>query len=209
VRGGVDVDRIRSATPIDRASLGFQATDRIVLWVGRLDPVKGLDVLIRAFEPVARETNAHLLLVGGGALRDKLERLVRERKLESCVHFLGPRTDVPPLLKAADLFVFPSRTEGLPNALLEAMAAGCPIVTTDVPGCRDLITHEHSGICVPYGDTLAITGAMRRLLRDRSTAGRFAETALRCVLEEWNQNVTFDKYDSSYREVLKKTQLVA
>lgn len=207
VRGGVDVDRIRSAAPIDRASLGLQATDRMVLWVGRLDPVKGLDVLIRAFEPVARETNAHLLLVGGGALRDELERLARERRLEPRVHFLGPRTDVPSLLKAADLFVFPSRTEGLPNALLEAMAAGCPIVTTDVPGCRDLITHEESGIFVPYGDTSALAGAMRRLLRDRSTAGRFAETASRCVFEEWNQNVTFDSYEGSYLEVLEKDEV--
>lgn len=202
VRGGVDVDRIRSAVPMDRASLGLQATDQMVLWVGRLDPVKGLDVLIRAFEPVARETNAHLLLVGGGELREELEGLVRERRLEPRIHFLGPRTDVPSLLKAADLFVFPSRTEGLPNALLEAMAAGCPIVTTDVPGCRDLITHEESGLLVPYGDTLALAGAMRRLLRDRSTAGRFAEAASWCVLEEWNQNVTFDKYDGSYREAM-------
>ncbi|MDO8632332.1 MAG: glycosyltransferase [Phycisphaerales bacterium] len=207
VRGGVDVDRIRSAAPMDRASLGLQATDRIVLWVGRLDPVKGLDVLIRAFEPLARETNAHLLLVGGGALRDGLERLVRERTLESRVYFLGPRTDVPSLLKTADLFVFPSRTEGLPNALLEAMAAGCPIVTTDVPGCRDLITHEESGLLVPYGDTSALAGAMRRLLCDQSTAGRFAEAASRCVFDEWNQNVTFDSYEGSYREVLEKDEV--
>jgi len=180
-------------------------SDRIVLWVGRLDPVKGLDVLIRAFAPIARDRQAHLLLVGEGEQRKDLERLVGELGLQQSVRFLGPRTDVPSLLRIADVFAFPSRTEGLPNALLEAMAAGCPIVTTDVPGCRDLITNEETGILVPLGDTSALTEAIDRLLRERALAGKLGKSASRCVSEKWDLHVTFDNYEGLYRETGEKS----
>ncbi len=202
VGGGIDVERIQAARPVDRASLGVNETDPMVLWVGRLDPVKGLDVLIRAFSTISRDTNAHLLLAGDGPLRDPLEKHARGLRLSSRVHFLGPRTDVPSLLKITDVFAFPSRTEGLPNALLEAMAAGCAIVTTDVPGCRDLISHGQSGLLVPFGDTQALAGAILRLFSDPLEARRLGQAAFEHVSEKRNECVTFDKYEGLYREAL-------
>jgi glycosyltransferase involved in cell wall biosynthesis len=201
VRGGIDPAPIQAATPVDRATLGVPNDAAMILWVGRLDPVKGLSTLLDALRLMAEEMNAHLYLAGGGTLREQLEQQAWRLQLTGRVHFLGPRTDVAGLLKAADVFVFPSRTEGLPNALLEAMAAGCPIVTTDVPGCRDLIADEQSGLVVPFGDTRPLADAIRRLLRERDLAVRLGGRAAELVEADWHIRRTHDAYASLYQEV--------
>ena len=179
------------------------------LWVdrwthrgGRLDPVKGLDSLTRAFESVAADTEAHLVLAGDGPLRAELDRRIATLNLGDRVHLIGNRDDVASLLRCADLFVFPSRTEGLPNALLEAMAAGLPIVTTDAPGCRDLVTDERTGLQVPYGDTSSLARAMRRLLDDRALAGRLGAAARAAVESDWAIGPMLDAYEMLYRRVI-------
>ena len=200
VRGGIDPAPIQIANPIQRTSLGLPNEAAMVLWVGRLDPVKGLSRLIESFGRIAADSKAHLCLAGGGPIREQLELQVRKLKFAHCVHFLGPRADVAALLKAADVFVFPSRTEGLPNALLEAMAAACPIVTTDVPGCRDLIQNDRTGLIVPYDDTQSLAAAMRRLLRDRALAARLGAEAAEVVGIEWNIRETYQTYAGLYDE---------
>lgn len=200
VRGGIDPASIRDAKPIEKGSLGLKEDARVVLWVGRLDPVKGLDHLLAAFERVRKEGDVHLLLAGEGPFRDHLELRIRSRALSDGVHLLGARRDVASLLKIADVFVFPSRTEGLPNALLEAMAAGCPIVTTDVPGCRDLIADGRTGLIVPYGDTMALAFSLQRLLVDGAEARRLGAAAAREVSERWHLSRTFERYAEVYAE---------
>jgi glycosyltransferase involved in cell wall biosynthesis len=201
VKGGIDPVTIQQASPLARHELGLQPSDRIVLWVGRLDPVKGLTFLLDAFVSVAARSTAHLLLAGGGPLRRRIGRQIQRRGLSHRVHLLGPRRDVPPLLKTADVFVLPSRTEGLPNALLEAMAAGCAIVTTDVPGCRDLIRHGREGWVVPFRDVSALSSAILRLLEDQTLARRLGDQAREEVTRSWHIHQTFDAYASLYSEV--------
>lgn len=210
VRGGIDPKPLQEAQPLDRSTLNLPPDVPLVLWVGRLDPVKGLDKLLQAFrllvetggQPESARSDAHLLLAGDGPLHPELARQIEQLELQARVHLLGARDDVPSLLEAADVFVFPSRTEGLPNALLEAMAAGCPIVTTDAPGCRDLIEHERTGLVVPYGDTKALATAIRRLLRDRTTARQLADCAVREVTDKWHVQGTYDACADVYAEVL-------
>lgn len=203
VRGGIDTTRIADAPVLDRASLGMPYEAFLWLWVGRLDPIKGLEVLLRAFAMVNH--NPQLLLVGEGPMRQQLEWEVEALRLTDRVHFLGVRSDVPSLLRTADGFVFPSRTEGLPNALLEAMAAGLPIVTTDVPGCRDLIEHDKSGLLVPYGDTLALGHALSTLQSGTDRAARLGRAAAAEVTARWQLSDTFDAYHHVYREALSGT----
>ena len=202
VPGGIDPAPLREAVPTERSTLGIPDHARIVLWVGRLDPVKGLDVLVRAFETVTKQIDVHLLLAGDGPLRGELNTQIEACSTPDRIHLLGSRDDVPELLRCADAFAFPSRTEGLPNALLEAMAAGCPIVTTDVPGCRDLIRNDDTGLLVPYGDTAALSQALSKLLTRRDTATRLGSNAQQSVSENWHFDRTLDAYESLYRKVL-------
>jgi len=203
VRGGIDPKRLADAPAVDRATLPVQSDARIVLWTGRLDPIKGLDVLLRAFARVDAAHNAHLLLAGDGPIRRQIERDIATLGLTDRVHLLGTRSDVPSLLKAADVFTLPSRTEGLPNALLEAMAAGLPIVTTNAPGCRDLIDDSRTGLVVPYGNTAALTAALTELLTNRDRATQLGRRAMEEVTSGWHIAKTFDAYETLYRDVLR------
>lgn len=200
IRGGIDPGPIRDAKPASREALGVEGP--MVLWVGRLDPVKGLSHLLEAFGAITRRTGAHLVLAGAGPELAPLVEKVKRMALSRRVRFLGARHDVPALLKAADVFAFPSRTEGLPNALLEAMAAACPIVATDVPGCRDLIRHEQTGLLVPYGDIQALGGSMERLLGDRVTATMLAQNAAAEVDARWHIEGMLNAYEALYGRVV-------
>jgi len=159
-------------------------------------------VLLRAFREVLRQIEAHLLLAGDGPLRACLADQIRRLGLGRNVRLLGPRDDIPSLLNAADVFAFPSLTEGLPNALLEAMAAGCPIVTTNVPGCRDLIDHEQTGLVVPYGDVSGLATSILRLMGDRECARRLGGNAAAIVPHMWHFQRTLDGYTAVYDEIV-------
>lgn len=140
----------------------------VVLAVGRLDPVKGQDVLLHAFGDVLRRVpQARLVIVGGGGFLTRLEAIARERHLASRVQFTGPLG--PEAVRAhmgeARCFVLPSRSEGLPLAPLEAMAAGLPVVATRVGGVPEIIV-PGTGVLVPPEDPAALAEAVADLLTD-------------------------------------------
>jgi len=202
VRGGIDVARFQQASSIDLANFGLPKEARVILWVGRLDPVKGLNHLVDAFASIMNHTSAQLVLIGGGQMQIALHNHIISVGLSSRIHMLGLRDDVPQWLGSAHVFVFPSQTEGLPNALLEAMASGLPVITTDVPGCRDLVTHEKTGLVVPYGDVGALANAMQQLLSDQQYADRLGDAAKQEIHDHWQFTQTLDTYERLYRDVI-------
>ena len=175
--GAVDVAAIDEAKPAQRSDAGLPADEPVVLWTGRLDPVKGFEEMLAGFAILCRSRPARLLLVGEGPSRPAIERLIAVHGLGDRVRLLGRRTDVPSLLKMADVFLFCSRTEGLPNSLLEAMAAGLPVITTDVPGCRDVVADGVTGLLASPRSPEDVGRQLTRLLGDAVLADRLGREA--------------------------------
>jgi len=202
ITGGVDLGAVDAAVSPHRDALGLTGEGPICAWVGRMDPVKGLEDLIEAFARLPKRLDARLLLVGDGHHAPAVRACVERHNLEASVVMPGRRDDVAALIKLADIFVFPSYTEGMPNALLEAMAAGRPIVTTNVPGCRDLIEHGKTGLLVPARNPGVLTMAMHELLTDRLMAMTLATNARKHVESHYTSKRCIDQYEALYRQVL-------
>jgi glycosyltransferase involved in cell wall biosynthesis len=140
IPNGVFVPQYSQAAPLDLAELGVPAGRRAITHLGRLDRQKRVDWLLRAAELFLPDLPDHdLLLVGQGPEQGRLERLASRLSIRDRVHFVGWRKDVAAILKASDLLVLTSAWEGMPNALLEAMASGLPVVATDVEGVREVL----------------------------------------------------------------------
>jgi glycosyltransferase involved in cell wall biosynthesis len=175
---------------------------RIVLSVGRLAMEKNYPMLLRVASRFSPDEPVRFFIVGHGelevALRDQAKRLgVLDR-----VHFLGLRDDVPDLLPAADLFAFTSRIEGAPNALLEAMAAGRPIVSTRFDGLDDLLVADRDARVVDHDDDRAFEEAVRGLLADRPAAEALGQSARRTVTERFGVSAMVEATLSFYRRIL-------
>lgn len=142
-----------------------------VLALGRLHQEKGFDLLISA---VAKLPGVNLIIAGDGPEKARLESLAVTLDCARRVHFLGWRNDTGALLKAADLFICPSRREPLGNVVLEAWSAGCPIIATECAGPRELINTGADGLLVPCGDAVAIATAVSHLLTEPTCAAQLA-----------------------------------
>jgi starch synthase len=173
----------RSAT---RRSVGIEPDALVVAWHGRVDLYrKGLDVLLHAWADLASNWTGRplrLLLVGSGPDSAALDDAVRSRGLDGVRRideYVLDRGRVAALLRAADVYAFPSRHEGFPVAPVEAMACGLPVVGADAPGVRDILAGgEHAGgVVVPAVDAPAMSAALRRLLHDASLRARLATNA--------------------------------
>lgn len=144
----------------------------LAVYTGRLHPAKGLAELVAAWEPIARDyPEARLWLVGEGPFSEQLQAQIATRNLQNQVVLAGVFDSVEEVLAAADLFVLPSWEEGMSVALLEAMAAGLPVVATDIPGNRDLVADGQTGLLVPPRDPAILAKAIRRILADPRWAG--------------------------------------
>ncbi len=146
-----------------RAEFGLSSDQVLIGAVGRLTQQKGFDLLIRALALLKQE-NVHVVLIGEGEESSSLKQLAAQLGVASRVHFAGYRRDVPQILGALDLYVQPSRFEGMPNALLEAMAAGCPVIASDVDGNRELIECVGQGNLVQVEDPHAFANVIRLVL---------------------------------------------
>jgi glycosyltransferase involved in cell wall biosynthesis len=178
----------------------FGAESRpIVLVVARLEPQKGHTTLLRAAADLPGMVFA---FAGSGAEQTALEREAAALGITDRVLFLGHRTDVPDLLAAADVFVLPSSNEGLPLALLEATAAGIPVVASDIGGNRDIVTDGETGLLVPVGDADALAGAINRLVQDPALARRLGEAGTARFEERYTAAAMAQGVERIYREVL-------
>jgi glycosyltransferase involved in cell wall biosynthesis len=170
IHNGVNTSVYRPAAPGEqeaiRAELGLPRAAYVMTCVASLKPAKRIDLLLRAAAPLLRSRDdARLLLVGDGPSRPELEALASQQGIAERVYFAGVRDDVAHVLRAADVLVLSSRagTETLPNVILEAMATGLPVISTDVGSVREMVEDGRSAWIVPQEDEAALRGAIERL----------------------------------------------
>ncbi len=190
--------------PFLKAQRKKEDSEVIITYVGRLAPPKDLKTLLKAIKPL---TGVKVLIVGDGELRNEVEKYVLKNELSEKVFLLGEREDVPEILANSDIFVLPSRWEGLPFTIIESMMAGLPIVASKVGGIPELVDDGVTGFLVPPGDHLSLAQAIKKLIDDknlREEMGRNGrEKALKLFTVERMLNETIKVYD----EVLKTKNL--
>jgi len=188
VRNGVEHfpllsrDDARAKVLSKDSSLNVQ--NQWILCLGELHKNKGFDVLIRAFAKVTQDhPTTHLVILGGGEENQHLRTLATELRVDSRVHLLGFIDAGRSLLNAGDFFVFPSRKEGLPFALLEAGMAGLPVIASNVGGLPEVIEHEKTGLLVPPENSAALADAIDTLLSNKERAKQYG-IALKAHVEK-------------------------
>lgn len=187
-----------------RSELEVTPAATMVVFVGRLSIEKGPRELIQAFEAVSKENpEAELWMLGDGPLRRELEEEISERGLEGKVKLCGNVADVREYLKAADVFVLPSLSEGMPNSLLEAMASGLACVATEVSGSEDIVEDGESGLLVAAGDVVALTEAILKLSISPELRSRLAVAARKRIENHFSLESVTREYVSLYERCLR------
>ncbi|MEP7028703.1 MAG: glycosyltransferase family 4 protein [Candidatus Eisenbacteria bacterium] len=210
IENGVDavgLDRMQERAADERlrvrARLGAAPGELVWLFVGRLETQKGVDVLLDAFALAG--AGAWLWIVGDGSMRAELEAHARALGVLERVRFEGAVADAAPFYWGADAFAIASRWEGLPLALLEAQAAGLPVVAAAAGGVAEAIREGTSGLLVPREDPAALAFAMRRIAEEPELARRLGYEAARQAREEWSWERMVSAYEVLYERAWKQT----
>jgi glycosyltransferase involved in cell wall biosynthesis len=205
VPNGIDTARF---APSDgraglRVSLGIPPGVPVIGTIGRLTEVKCQDVLLRGFARLRTEVpDAHLVVVGDGPLLDTLRQLAATLALREAVHFPGYQAQPERYLQLMDVFALTSRSEGMPLAVLEAWAAGVPVVASRVGGLPEMVDEGGTGLLFPAGDDVALADAFLELVREPGRARQMGEAGRRHVRSRSDVSVMANSYQRHYLELL-------
>ena len=192
-----------ASNPLDfQKEFPFSANKLKVFAAGRLVPLKSFDILVRAITVVINQglTDLLVLIAGEGEERIRLERLIQELRLEDCVRLLGLRHDVMALMKASDIFVMPSRYEGVSLAMIEAMACGLPIIASDARGLKDCITDEQNGLLFPVDDYKALAERILQLANNKGLRIELSHGARTSFETEYDMRKNIKPLDTLFRK---------
>jgi glycosyltransferase involved in cell wall biosynthesis len=206
---GVDVDTYAPTTPeqrhaLRRSAFGIETSDHVIVgMVGRLWFQKNPQCFVRAaIRVTAQRDKVSFFLIGDGEFRAELEAAIQASGHDTNrIRILGWRNDVPELLKALDLMVLPSRWEGMPLAILEAMASAVPVVASDIPGNHHLVQDGNDGRLFPLDDDLALASALLELIDDTKLRSRFSAEARAKVLARYTLSARMEKITAVYEGI--------
>ena len=202
---GIDVSSFAPALSLEaaKATLGKQ-NKILVLFVGRLVPQKSLPTLLKALQQAVKSCpSLHLILVGSGSEQSVLQDLVNTLKIHEFVTFAGNQSDVKPYLNAADIFVLPSESEGMSNALMEGMAAGLACIATPVGASPELLDNGKYGMLVPVGNVGAWAAALVELASNPVRRIELGNSAQQRIKTEYDFSVVGARYEALYQELTR------
>lgn len=207
IENGIDLDRFQKTASKEEMEtrLGLPPGLRWAVIVGRLVPLKGHRFLIEALSLLVKDLpDLGLLIVGDGEEEDELKKLVAARGLTERIFFLGLRRDIADILGMSEVLVLPSSREGLPIVLLEAMAAGLPVVVTPVGGIPEVVVEGKTGFFV-LQEPMSIASALRRIFENPAMARAMGSDARKLIEERYDIRVVARRYENLYRRLLEKT----
>jgi sugar transferase (PEP-CTERM/EpsH1 system associated) len=205
IPNGIDTSRFQACGrgPALRQALGIPARSPVVGTVARLTEIKRQDVLIRGFAKLAAKMpETHLLVVGAGPLMDSLRCLAADLELQSRVHFIGHQAEPEPHYEVMDVFALTSRSEGMPQTIMEAFAAGVPVVASRVGGIPEMVEDDRSGLLFTAGDEEGLAHALGKVLRNPELARRLREAARERVEEKFHVRRMAADYHGHFVELL-------
>ncbi|MBN2062871.1 MAG: glycosyltransferase [Deltaproteobacteria bacterium] len=209
IYNGVEISRFQSVEQTlrecYRRELRITGNDCVIGFVGRFDSVKNLDGLIHAFSllPPNHRNNSKLLLIGDGSEYEAIKKVVQASGLETNVILPGMKRDVPKFLSVMDIYVQPSKFEGVPNSVLEAMASGLPVIATDVGGLREIIHDGESGILLEPGQDEALSLAISKLITHPEKRRQLGNNAQNRVTELFSIDKMVSDYEIMYKRILQ------
>jgi glycosyltransferase involved in cell wall biosynthesis len=190
-----------------RRKEGFAPTDVLFVCVAGLRPVKNPSLLLESFvQGPASDPRARLLFVGGGGLKSDLEQQIDVLDVREKVHLLGRRSDVAEILNAADVYALSSDWEGNPLSIMEAMAAGKPVISTAVGGIPELVEDGECGLLVPQGDAKALAKAMRYMLENPDARTSMGEASARRAEDRFDLKAMTEAYEALYSTTIAKVR---
>jgi glycosyltransferase involved in cell wall biosynthesis len=208
IHNGVDTVKFQGGKRDPQRLFPGAGDGKLVVLVANMhSDVKGHPWLIAAAPSVVREfPGTRFVLAGDGVARPGFEQQVRDRGLGESFRFLGPRNDIPDVLASCDIAVLPSRAEGLPNAVLEYMAAELPTIASRVGGNAELVEDGVTGLLVPAEDSGALANALLRLLRDPDFSRRIAANGKRVATDDFSFERLVREVDELYSELLHRSR---
>lgn len=202
IPNAVDVQRFSTSPHFDWSTIGWPADAQVALFVGRMVEQKGIGLLQQQIDGIApRNTNRRLLLVGDGPLRSSIESWTQQIGADR-VRLMPWQTDVAPLMRACRLLVLPSRFEGMPNVVLEAMAAGRPVVYSNVQGSEELFSHASDAQVFRSGDGDQMKNLVEQFMSDEALSVKIGEANQARVRRDFSIAAMVDAYRNLYRTVL-------
>jgi len=183
-----------------KLELGISESDFLIAIIGRVVPIKNHEMMFRVIRQLNQEKiKVHLAIIGDGELREKLEKQV----CDNYFHFLGWRYDLENIYSSVDLVALTSLNEGTPLALIEAMAAGVPVVATNVGGVSDIITNGETGFCCKINDDHDMTEKIKVLLFNKELSYQISQNARQFVLDRYNVQRLIDDMNNLYKNLIR------
>ena len=200
IRNGIPFDEIAAASPVDRKVTGLRQDVPVVLYAGRLDAGKNVDNLVKAVGRLSKSRTIQCLIAGDGSEWQPVQDEVKAQGSEPPVRLLGNVSEPWSLMKSSNLFVSLSRSEGQPNAVLEAIACGCPLVVSDIPAHREFLD-ENTAVFVDYSSIESICRGIATVLDDPESARRRSTAAFERI-QHWSVDKLIDEYEKLYRGIV-------
>jgi glycosyltransferase involved in cell wall biosynthesis len=207
IPNGVDTSRFTPGPKngVLQELLPYKFAGKVLISIGRLTEAKDQITLLSAMELLKKQgRNIFLIVVGDGELRIPLEKEIAQKDLTHCVYLAGSRSDVYRLLPGADAFILSSKREGVPMSILEAMAAGLPVIATKVGGIPEVIKDGQNGILVPPEDQNSLANAICRILDDPGFAANLGSRARTTVEENYSIQAVTEAYTKIYLSIFQK-----